>query len=100
VTAPVQHPAWCSPLRCEVAYGGAHSSEPQTVNFASDGPGFCRVRIWQGPPILPDRLPPVVFIELIAGNIDNGQRTRCDLTHGQAMQLGELLAALLAQIGD
>jgi hypothetical protein len=87
------HPLWCEPTRCETSLGGGHSSEPRTVNFDGNGPGFCRLRVWR-------RWPGPTYIELIAGNIDNGQRCRSDLTVAQAMQLESLLSAVLGQIDD
>jgi hypothetical protein len=92
VTGPT-HPQWCDPTRCEVGLGGAHSSNPATIDFDPSGPAFCRLRVWR-------RWPGPTYIELICGNIDNGQRTRCDLTIAQGMQLESLLAAVLGQIGD
>ena len=97
------HPLWCSPARCEVAFGGAHSAEPIAINFDRHASGFCRVRLWLRPQFIDTagivRTPPVL-VELVAGETDNGSNVRADFTVPQVRQLNAVLISTLIAAGD
>lgn len=97
------HPEWCSPGRCEVGLGGAHSSEPRAVDFDPRGDAVVRVRIWRRPEPVGRAMrprPPVTLVELVAGSADSGNRCRSDMTLKQARQLNALLTSTLLEAGD
>lgn len=98
------HPTWCEPSRCEAGLGGAHSSEPQSIDFDRRGNAMARVRIWRRPPYVDkagmDRHQPPTLVELVVGDVTTGSRCRADLTVPQARQLNARLTSALMRTGD
>lgn len=89
--ADIDHPDWCRESRCEAHLSGAHSAEPMALDYDASTNAMVRSRIWQRPGA-------PVFVELIIGNIDAGNRCRADLSLAQCAQLGVHLNMSVAAI--
>lgn len=93
MTAPLAHPVWCDPARCEVGFGRYHSSAPLVVNRDEHSLARVQVRLWQWPPA------PLTYVEVVVGDHESATRTRADLSLPQADTLRLVLGDLLRMTG-
>jgi hypothetical protein len=93
VSAPLAHPAWCDPARCEVAFGRAHSSGVLVMPRDEHSASRAQLRLWR------TSGQPGTYVELVLGDHGAGVRIRADLSLQQADQLRLFLSDLLRLTG-